>query len=137
MWTKRCQSTTQLVKEKREFFRTLLRPDDSEPIHNQCLAEQEATPRGFEHVKGYQYCMSGHAEQCVERYLELANKDISSLKQVATPCIDDHQISAEHAEIKGVLAPVASRVVLKALYLAKLGRPDILWTVNSLSLIHI
>ena len=55
--------------------------------------------------------MSGHAEQCVEKYLELANMTIGDLKSVATPCIDDHQIAPEDFEAKGVLSPVASRIV--------------------------
>ena len=36
-------------------------------------------------VKAYQYDMRGHAEQCVQRYLELAKVDRKTLKQVTTP----------------------------------------------------
>ena len=39
--------------------------------------------------------MVGHAEQCVERYLELAKMKKSDLKQVATPCMDDHVFQPE------------------------------------------
>ena len=35
-------------------------------------------------VKAYQYTMTGHAEGCVERYLELANRKVQSLSRVAT-----------------------------------------------------
>ena len=77
--------------------------------------------------------MRGPSEQTVLRYLELAKKDKSSLKKVATPCIDDHLLSPEDLVSKGELDPIAARVVLKALYLARYGRPDILWTVNSLA----
>ena len=42
---------------------------------------------------GWQYDMTGHTKQCVEKYLELAGLKESSLKPVATPCIDDHQIA--------------------------------------------
>ena len=77
--------------------------------------------------------MQGHAEQCVFKYLELANKTISSLKQAATPCIDDHQIAPENFEAKGELAAVAARIVLKVLYLARIARPDLLWAVNILA----
>ena len=55
----------------------------------------------------------GHGEQCVERYLELSGNKIDSLKQVATPCIDDHQLSPDEMITKGVLAPVAARIVSK------------------------
>ncbi len=65
--------------------------------------------------RAYQYDMSGHTEKCVEMYLELTNKDESSLKLVATPCIDDHLLAPEDFEAKGEIAPVAARIVLKAL----------------------
>ena len=77
--------------------------------------------------------MKGHAEQSVERYLELANKDVKSLKQVSTPCIDDHMLSPDDFTAKGELSSVCARIVLKCLYMARLNRPDILWTVNDLA----
>ena len=64
--------------------------------------------------------MTGHVEGCVERYLELAKKDRSSLKKVATPCIDDHQLLPEDFEKRGELADSAARIVLKALYVARM-----------------
>ena len=84
-------------------------------------------------VRGWYYDMCGHAEQCVERYCELANQKMTNIKEVATPCIDDHQLPPEDLVNKGTLDKVAARIVLKALYLARLGRPDILWTVNHLA----
>ena len=84
-------------------------------------------------VRGYAYEMQGHARQVVERYLELSGKSETSLKQVGTPCIDDHQILPTELEEKGELAPVAARIVLKALYLARVNRPDIYWSVNTLA----
>ena len=77
--------------------------------------------------------MIGHVEQCVDNYMELASKTMESLKQVVTPCIDDHQIPPEDLEEKGALAGIAARIVLKALYTARVGRPDCLWVVNSLA----
>ena len=77
--------------------------------------------------------MIGHAAQCVERYCELAHKIPSKLKPVSTPCIDDHQLNPEDFEAKGQLTKTCARIVLKALYLARIGRPDLLWTVNSLA----
>ncbi len=41
-------------------------------------------------VRGCRYDVGGFFAQCVERYCELAEPDVSSLKYVATPCIDDH-----------------------------------------------
>ena len=77
--------------------------------------------------------MTGHARQCVEKYFELAKATLQSLKKVATPCIDDHQLAPEDFEKKGSLEPVCARIVLKVLFLARMGRPDLLWTVNVLA----
>jgi hypothetical protein len=77
--------------------------------------------------------MIGHAQQSVERYCELAKTTVASLKKVTTPCMDDHLIPPEDFVSKGELSPVAARIVLKALYLARLGRPELLWAVNSLA----
>ncbi|WP_288992749.1 DNA (cytosine-5-)-methyltransferase, partial [uncultured Marinobacter sp.] len=91
------------------------------------------TSSGKHPVKGYEYVMAGACEGCVERYLELAKKPRSYLKKVATPCIDDQLIPPEDFETKGELAKEASKIVLKALYCARLARLDLLWTVNSLA----
>ena len=77
--------------------------------------------------------VSGHAEQCVERYLELTGKSIESRRPVATPCIDDHLFAPEDFASKGEVAEVAARIVLKALYLARTNGPYILWSVNALA----
>ena len=82
-------------------------------------------------VKGYEYVMTGAADGCVERYLELSKKPKSIIKKVATPCIDDQLIPPEDFEQKGELSKEASKIVLKALYCARLARLDLLWTVNA------
>ena len=71
--------------------------------------------------------------KCVEKYCQLANLKIENLKSVETPCMDDHQFNPEDFESKGELGGIAARVVLKALYVARLGRPDCLWTINHLA----
>ena len=84
-------------------------------------------------IKSWVYDMKEHTEQCVERYVELAHVPVSKLQKRTTPCIDDHQLSAADSTTKGTLEPIASRVVLKILYTARLGRPDALWSVNTLA----
>ena len=84
------------------------------PIDAHCGAVvQEILENTHKGVKSYYYSMSRHAEKCVERYLELAEAKLEDLKIVSTPCIDDHQISAEKFAAPGTLAPVCSRIVLK------------------------
>ena len=42
-------------------------------------------------------------------------------------------LKKEKNESVGELSTVCSQIVLKCLYLARLGRPDILWSVNKLA----
>ena len=77
--------------------------------------------------------MEGHAKKCVERYCELANKTTQQHYKVSTPCIDDHHFKEEEMKSVGELSQVRSQIVLKCLYLARIGRPDILWSVNKLA----
>ena len=63
---------------------------------------------------------------------ELANKTIQQLYKLSTPCIDDHHFREEETKPVGELSHVCSQI-LKCLYLARIGRPDILWSVNKLA----
>ena len=69
----------------------------------------------------------------VERYCELANKTTQQLYKVSTPCIDDHHFKEEEMKSVGELSNTCSQIVLKCLYLARIGRPDILLSVNKLA----
>ena len=77
--------------------------------------------------------MAGHAKKCVERYCELANKTTQQLYKVSTPCIDDDHFKEEETKSVGELSNTCSQIVLKCLYLARIGRLDILWSVNKLA----
>ena len=76
-------------------------------------------------ISSWSYDMEGHAKKCVERYCELANRATQQLYKVAIPCIDDHQFKEENVGSVGELSKVCSQMVLKCLYLARIGRPDI------------
>ena len=84
-------------------------------------------------ISSSSYDMEGHAKKCVERYCELANKTIQQFYKVSTPCINDHHFKEEKMKSFGELSQVCSQIVLKCLYLARIGRPDILWSVNKLA----
>ena len=60
-------------------------------------------------------------------------KTTQQLYKVSTPCIDDHHFKEEELKSVGELSKVCSQIVLKCLYLARIGRPDILWSVNKLA----
>ena len=84
-------------------------------------------------IFSWSYDMAGHAKKCVERYCELANKTTQQLYKVSTPCIDDHHFKEQELNSVGELSKVCSQMVLKCLYLARIGRLDILWSVNKLT----
>ena len=81
-------------------------------------------------ISSWSYDMEGHAKKCVERYCELANRTTQQLYKVSTPCIDDHHFKEEEMKSVGELQHICSQIVLKCLYSARIGRPDILWSVN-------
>ena len=64
---------------------------------------------------------------------ELANRTTQQLYKVSTPCIDDHHFKEEEMKSVGELSQVCSQIVLKCFYLARIGRPDILFSVNKLA----
>ena len=84
-------------------------------------------------ISSWSYDMEGHAKKCVERCCELANRATQQLYKVSTPCIDDHHVKKEDLKSGGELSLVCSQIVLKCLYLARIGRHEILWSVNKLA----
>ena len=84
-------------------------------------------------ISSWSYDMEGHAKKCVERYCELANRTTQQLYKVSTTCIDDHHFKEEEMKSVGEVSHVCSQIVLKCLYLARIGRPDTLWSVNKLA----
>ena len=82
-------------------------------------------------ISSLSYDVEGHAKKCVERYCELADKTTQQIyKSLSTPCLDDHLFEEEEL---GELSKVCSQIVLKCLYLSRIGRPDIPWSVNKLT----
>ena len=81
-------------------------------------------------ISSWSYDMEGHAKKCVERCCELANRTTQQLHKVSTSCIDDHHCKEEELKSVEELSKVSSQNVLKCLYLARIGRPDTLWSVN-------
>ena len=77
--------------------------------------------------------MEGHAKKCVERYCESANKTTQQLCKVSAPCIDDNHVKEEEMKSVVEVSQVCSQIVLTCFYLARIGRPDILWSVNKLT----
>ena len=119
------------MENRRKFFEMI----DSPELKNDIVGSSKQLEQANQSppIRAWQYSMVGHAEQCVEKYLELTGKTIEVLKPVSTPTIDDHMFTKEDYSNKGEVADVAARILLKALYLARTNRPDILWSVNALA----
>ena len=84
--------------------------------------------------QAFEYSMQGQAQGAVKKYLERSGKSEKDLSlRAETPCIDDHQLRPEQFEVEGELASVAVRIVLTALYLARVCRPDIMYSVCMLA----
>ena len=88
---------------------------------------------GNQSICSWSYDMEGHAKKCVERYCELANKTTQQFHKVSTSCFDDHHFKEEELKSVAELSKVCSQIVLKCFYLARIGRPDIPWSVNKLA----
>ena len=73
--------------------------------------------------------MEGHGEKCVDFFCQVPNKRTEQLYKVSSPCVHNHQIKKEELESIGELTHGHSQIVLKCLYLSRIGRPDILWSV--------
>ena len=84
-------------------------------------------------ISSWSYDMAGHAKKCVERYCELANKTTQQLYKVSTPCIDDHHNKEEEMKSVENCHKYAPKLFWNVLYTARIGRPDIPWSVNNLA----
>ena len=80
----------------------------------------------------WSYDMEQHARKCVERYCELATRKWSSTKFQALAWMVINS-SRKNSNQVGELAEVCSHIVYTCLNLSRIGRPDILWSVNKLA----
>ena len=77
--------------------------------------------------------MEGHAKKCVERYCELQTRRLNNsikyllLALMTTTSKKKKQNLLENCQMH------ALKLFLKCLYLERIGRPDILWSVNKLA----
>ena len=124
-----CKINKDIVDNYKNMFESRISAGAVEELHETKVSGKPDANT----ISSWSYDMEGHAKKCVERYYELANKTTQQLYKVATPCMDDHQFGNEENRPVGEMSTVCSQVVLKCLYLARIGRLDILWSVNKLS----
>ena len=117
---RKCEISKDIVDNYRTMFESRIFAEGTEKLpHSENLR-----------ISSWSYDMEGHAKKCVERYCELANKTTQRLYKVSTPCIDGHHFKEEEMKSVGELSQVCSQIVLKSLYLARIGRPENLLSVN-------
>ena len=73
-----------------------------------------------------EYDMELFLVQCVERYTELAGKFGANLQKVSTPFVEEMATKPVDTEVSGILKPIASKVLMKILYAARMCRYDLL-----------
>ena len=78
------------------------------------------------------YDMSDFAEATCKLY-ESESKGFRGFKKAPTPYLDESTLPVEDWDSQGHLAHAAAKLVMKAYWLARLSRPDLLHSLNELS----
>ncbi|CAE7357742.1 GIP, partial [Symbiodinium pilosum] len=96
--------------------------------------EPEVIPAMTKLVNIMTYDMRDFLSSCVDRYCELAGVQRSTLKHVATP-FHENRIAkpAAEDEPQGQLQPIASKVLMKILFAARMARWDLLRATQGLA----
>ena len=79
------------------------------------------------HISGSTCALNGEKEKKRNR-----REKKEQYCRVSAPCWDDHNFKKEELESVGEHSKVYSQIVLRCLYLARIRRSDILWSVNKL-----
>ena len=81
------------------------------------------------------YDMADFLDSCVESYCELAKTSRATLKNVSTPFHEMRTALPRESEKEptGKLQPIASRVLMKILFAARMARYDLLRATQSLA----
>ena len=120
------------TQEEKGHERIVAKSKPTMNLFSQAVASSSTPPENIR-ISSWSYDMEGYAMKCVERYREVANRTTQQLYKVSTPCFDDHHFKEEELKSVGELSKVSSQKILKCLYLALIGRPDILWSANKLA----
>ena len=85
-------------------------------------------------ISSWSYDMEGHAKNVWSDIVSWSTGQLNnSTKYQLHACLDDHHFKEEEMKSAGELSQVCSQIVLKCLYLTRIERPDILWSVNKLA----
>ena len=109
---RQCEISKDIVDNYRTMFESRISAGDTEKL---------PFPQHLR-ISSWSCDMEGHAKKCVEGCCELAYRTTQQLYKVSTPCIDDHRFKEEMKSVWEL--PQVSQIVLKWLYMARIGRPD-------------
>ena len=130
-------------EEHQPFWETLCKVVDVEPPgpvyrilgRNHCIIN--AAAEGTENaalgaLKGAMaFDMLDYAQQTVDLYKSLTG--LKGLKHAATPFAPESSLPPSQEEVSGELAPNACKVLMKALWLGRLARPDLVKPIGDLA----
>ena len=88
-------------------------------------------PSSSEKVPHMVFDMYDYALQTIDLYKSITGVD--KVRHAATPFVPEGSISSQDEEERGELAPNACRILMKALWLGRLARPDIIKPINDLA----
>ena len=90
-----CQTSKDTVDNNRSMFESRISAGAVEKLPS--TGKLDAT------ISSWSYDMEGHAQKCVERYCELANKTSQQLHKVATQCLDHTNSKKKWDELENYL----------------------------------
>ena len=123
-----CQKSNDVVANFRDMFESMFSGGAKEKLPTRASGKPDAET----YLLG-PHDMEGHAKKCVERYCELANKQLHSYTKLQLHAL---MIISSKNNKWGLLdncLKFAHTLFWNDLYLARVGRPDILWSVNKLA----
>ena len=96
--------------------------------------EQQKSKCMTKNVNTVEYDMRQFLQQCIDRYVELVGPNVK-FKKVSIPFPDDKiaRPIMDEAEARGELQPIASRVLMKVLFAARMARFDLLRVTQGLA----
>ena len=77
--------------------------------------------------------MNDYARQTVELFCSITGTQPEKLRKVTTPFCPDGSLPPEDDQSAGELAPNACKLLMKALWLGRLARPDIIKPIGDLA----
>ena len=82
---------------------------------------------------GFDFNMEEYCQDAVDLYCEAANIPLNSLKKVTTPFCPEGALLKADDDTRGKLSGKACSVLMKALWLARLARPDLQKAITDLA----